>query len=136
VIGLVAEAVGCPGCGVVARPHGRSAVDDRDLAAFGRPARLPWRKRRFRCEEPRCRVATRTESSPASSARCLLTDRAGLECCLQVGFHARPVAQMARELGVRATPAMAAVAEHGEPLVDDPERVGAVRRLGVDETPG
>ncbi len=24
--------------------------------------------------------------------------------------------------------------EHGTPLVDDPDRVGAVRQLGVDET--
>ena len=40
VVELVAEIVGCPGCGVAARSHGRSAVDHRDLAAFGRPARL------------------------------------------------------------------------------------------------
>ena len=41
---------------------------------------------------------------------------------------------MARELGVCWDTVMAAVAEHGEPLVDDPERVGEVRQLGVDET--
>lgn len=29
---------------------------------------------------------------------------------------------------------MAAVAERGQPLVDDPERVGEVRQLGIDET--
>ncbi len=29
---------------------------------------------------------------------------------------------------------MNAVIEHGTPLVDDPDRVGAVRQLGVDET--
>jgi hypothetical protein len=29
---------------------------------------------------------------------------------------------------------MNAVIEHGTPLVDDPERVGAVTQLGVDET--
>jgi hypothetical protein len=29
---------------------------------------------------------------------------------------------------------MAAVREHGDPLVDDPDRVGQVRALGVDET--
>lgn len=100
VVELAAETVGCPGCGVVARSHGRSEVDDRDLACFGRPARLVWRKRRFRCEEPACATVTWSEASPAISSRCLLTDRAGLECCLQVGLNARPVAQMARELGV------------------------------------
>jgi transposase IS204/IS1001/IS1096/IS1165 family protein len=89
VIELIAEIVGCPGCGVVARAHGRSAVGYRDLAAFGRPARLRSRKRRFRCEEPRCRLATRSADSPEFSSRCLLTNRAGLECCLQVGLNAR-----------------------------------------------
>ena len=29
---------------------------------------------------------------------------------------------------------MNAVIEHGTPLVDDPERVGLLRQLGVDET--
>jgi hypothetical protein len=29
---------------------------------------------------------------------------------------------------------MDAVVEHGTPLVDDPARVGAVDKLGVDET--
>lgn len=83
-IELVAGTVGCPGCGVLARSHGRTEVDYRDLACFGRPARLRWRKRRFRCEEPRCAIVTWSESSSEFSARCLLTERAGLECCLQV----------------------------------------------------
>jgi transposase len=134
VVELMAEIVGCPGCGVVARSHGRTEVDYRDLACFGRPARLRWRKRRFRCEEPACAISTWSETSPEFSSRCLLTDRAGLECCLQVGLNARPVAQMARELGVCWDTVMAAVAEHGQPLIDDPERVGQVRQLGIDET--
>jgi transposase len=129
-----AKLVGCPRCGVVATAQDRMAVEYRDLAAFGRPARLVWRKRRWRCEEAACQERTWTETSPAFSARCLLTNRAGLECCLQVGLNARPVAQMARELGVCWDTVMAAVREHGQPLVDDPERVGEVRQLGVDET--
>ena len=92
VIGIetTAELVGCPGCGVLARAHDRMAVEYRDLAAFGRPARLRWDKRRWRCEQPECAARTWTESSPAFSARCLLTDRAGAECCRQVGLNARP----------------------------------------------
>jgi transposase len=66
-------------------------VDYRELAAFGRPARLSWRRRRWRCEEPLCATRTWTQSSAAFSARCLLTNRAGAECCLQVGRNARPV---------------------------------------------
>ena len=41
---------------------------------------------------------------------------------------------MARELGVSWHTVMDAVAEIGEPLVDDPARVGDVAMLGVDET--
>jgi transposase len=134
LIETVAELVGCPGCGVVARAHDRMAVEYRDLAAFGRPARLVWDKRRWRCEEPRCSQRTWTESSPQFSARCLLTNRAGAECCRQVGRNARPVTQMAAELGVCWDTVMDAVREHGEPLVDDPGRVGVVSALGVDET--
>jgi transposase len=128
------ELVGCPQCGVVATAQDRMTVAYRDLAAFGRPARLVWRKRRWRGEESLCAMRTWTEGSAAFSARCLLTNRAGRECCLQVGLNARPVAQMARELGVCWDTVMAAVREHGEPLVDDPGRVDAVRQLGVDET--
>jgi transposase len=127
------DLVGCPRCGVVATAHDRMAVTYRDLAAFGRPARLVWSKRPWRCQEPLCPVRTWTERSAAFSARCL-TNRAGRECCLQIGLSARSVAQMARELGVCWDTVVAAVREHGEPLVDDPARVGAVAQLGVDET--
>lgn len=127
-----AELVGCPGCGV-ATAHDRMAVEHRDLAAFGRPARLVRDKRRWRCEEPSCDERTTTETSPWFSARCLLTNRAGAECCRQVGRNARAVSQMADELGVCWATMMAAVREHGEPLVEDPRRVGIVTTLGVDE---
>lgn len=126
--------VGCPGCGVRAVAHARTRVELRDLAAFGRPARLVWCKRRWRCEEPACPVRTWTETSPAFSSRCLLTRRAGLEACLQVGRNARPVRQLADELGVCWDTVMDAVWEYGQPLVDDPDRVGVVAMLGVDET--
>jgi transposase len=130
----IPELTGCPECGVVATAHDRMSVEYRDLPAFGRPVRLVWDKRRFRCEEPECSACTWTEASDALSARCLLTRRAALTCCLQVGLNARPVAQLARELGVAWHTVMNAVREYGEPLVDDPDRVGQVRQLGVDET--
>ena len=52
-IETIADLVGCAECGVVAVAQDRVPVDYRDLAAVGRPARLVWRKRRWRCEE-RC----------------------------------------------------------------------------------
>ncbi len=129
-----ADRVGCPACGVVATAHDRMPVECRDLAVFGRPARLVWAKRRWRCGESLCATKTWSEESTAFSARCLLTRRAAAECCRQVGRNARPVRQMADELGVCWHTVMDAVREHGNPLVDDPDRVGVVAQLGVDET--
>jgi transposase len=134
VIESVHDMVGCSVCGVRAEAHERMDVEVRDLACFGRPVRLVWRKRRWRCLDPDCDARTWTEESPAVSSRHVLTRRAGLEACRQVGRNARPVASLARELGVGWWTVMDAVDEHGTPLVEDPSRVGAVRQLGVDET--
>lgn len=134
LVETIPGSTGCPGCGVVAVAHDRVSVEYRDLPAFGRPVRLIWHKRRWRCEDTACPRCTWTETSALLSSRCLLTRRAGLECCLQVGLNARPVAQMARELWVSWHTVINAVCEHGEPLIDDPGRVGVVRMLGVDET--
>ena len=130
----IPQLTGCPACGVVATAHDRMSVEYRDLPAVGRPVRLVWDKRRWRCEEPECPACTWTETSPLLSVRCLLTRRAALECCLEVGLNARPAAQLARALGVAWHTVTGAVREYGEPLIDDPDRVGQVRKLGVDET--
>ncbi|MFN8111005.1 MAG: transposase family protein [Thermoleophilia bacterium] len=124
----------CPGCGGAAVAPDRPPVEYRDLPCFGRPVRLVWRKRRHRCPHPDCDLGTWTEVRDELARRCLLTRRAAVECWIQVGINARPVAQMARELGVAWHTAMDAVAEIGEPLVDDPRRVGDVVMLGIDET--
>ena len=109
-------------------------VQLRDLACFGRPARLVWRKRRWRCREERCGAKTWTEDSEHVDAQAVITRRAGMEACRQVGENARPVSQVADEFGVCWWTVMNAVVEHGTPLVDDPDRVGPVCQLGVDET--
>jgi transposase len=124
----------CRTCGARAEPHDRMPVDVRDLACFGRPARLRWSKRRWRCRELLCSARTWTESSEHVDAQAVLTRRAGIEACRQVGENARPVSQLADELGVCWWTVMNAVVEHGTPLVDDPDRIGVVRQLGVDET--
>jgi transposase len=124
----------CGSCGVRARPHERRTVEVRDLACFGRPSRLVWRKRRWRCSEDACEAKTWTERSEHVDAQVVITARAGMEVCRQVGELARPVAQVAGEFGVCWWTVMNAVTEHGTPLVDDPDRIGEVRQLGVDET--
>ena len=133
-IETVAVVAGCAECGVRAEAQDRMVVEIRDLACFGRAARLVWRKRRWRCADADCEARTWTEASPHISARTVLTHRAGWEACRQVGANARPVAGLARELGVCWSTIMGAVIEHGQPLVDDSDRVGPVTNLGVDET--
>lgn len=130
----VTEVVACVGCGERAESQDRIDRDLRDLPCFGRPVRLVWRKRRWRCRRAGCGARTWTESSAEVSARVVLTRRAGWEMCRQVGANARPVAQLAREFGVEWWTVMNAVIEHGTPLVDDPNRVGSVTNLGLDET--
>jgi transposase len=66
--------------------------------------------------------------------RAVLTIRAGAEATRQVGELALPVAVVATELGVSWWTVMNAVITHGTPPVEDPERVGYVRALGIDET--
>lgn len=124
----------CRRCGNRAEAHDRRPVDVRDLACFGRPVRLRVLKRRWRCVHPACDAKTWTEQHPALPPRQVMTHRAGFEAARQVGELARPVSQVADELGVCWDTVMTAVTTHGTPLVEDPDRVGDVASLGVDET--
>lgn len=133
-IETTAAFTGCAACGTRAVAHERMPTAVRDLACFGRPTRLVWNKRRWRCPEIACDAKTWTEHSDHIDAQVVLTRRAGAEACRQVGENARSVSNVAGELGVCWSTVMNAVVEHGTPLVDDPARVGPVAQLGVDET--
>lgn len=130
----VVEFTGCGACGTRAEVHERVPVEIRDLPCFGRPVRLVWRKRRWRCREALCDAKTWTERAEHVDTQAVVTRRAGMEACRQVGENARPVSGVADEFGVCWWTVMNAVIEHGTPLVDDPGRVAAVAQLGVDET--
>ena len=124
----------CQRCGCRAESQDRMWVDVRDLECFGRATRLRIWKRRWRCRERLCAARTWTETLEFIDAQVVLTRRAGAEACRRVGELARPVSQVADEFGVCWETIMNAVVEHGTPLVDDPDRIGPVRQLGVDET--
>jgi transposase len=124
----------CRRCGVRAEAQDRMTVEIRDLECFGRPARLVWNKRRWRYREQLCPAKTWTERSLHLDTQVVLTRRAEAEACRRVGELARPVSQVADEFGVCWWTIMNAVVEYGTALVDDHDRVGAVRQLGVDET--
>lgn len=124
----------CPGCAVRAVGHGRRRVSVRDLPVGGRPVVLVWAKRLWRCAEPACEVATWSERSDAIGARASLTRRARVEICRRVGEDGDTVAGAALAFGVGWFAAMAAVRDHGTPLVTDPARIEGVSALGLDET--
>jgi transposase len=123
----------CPSCRRRAQAQDRIEVHLRDAHCFGRPARLVLVKRRWRCRRPGCVRKTWTERIAGIVPRQVLTLRAGMEVCRQVGQLCRPVASVADEYGVCWDTSWAAVVLHGRPLVDDPGRLRQVRALGVDE---
>jgi transposase len=94
-IETITELMGCASCGTRAEAHERKTVEIRDLACFGRAARLVWRKRRWRCVDDACDARTWTEHSDHVDPQAVITRRAGMEACRQVGEHARPVSQVA-----------------------------------------
>ena len=113
----------------------RDRVALTDLPCFGRRAILVWHKRRWRCPERSCPVGSWTEIVPAIAAsRLRLTDRAGRWVTFQVGCHGRTVAEVAADLGCDWHTINDAVVAYGAKLVDDPERIGTVTALGLDET--
>ncbi len=125
----------CPGCGGPVWVKDRRQVELVDLAAFGRPARLVWHKRRWVCPNDGCGVGSFTESAPyIAAARLAMTDRAGRWVTEQVGRRGRPVSDLARELGCDWHTINDTVIAYGEALVEDPARIGDVDALGLDET--
>lgn len=119
-------------CGAPAHGHGVRDVDLVDLPVFGRPVRLRWRKRRWRCGS--CGVTWTEQDARVASSRCALTTRAARWATEQVGRHGRTVAEVAADLGCGWHTVMDAVVLYGSELVDDPARFGRVSALGLDET--
>ena len=132
---IVVEAPGeRPGCccGGIVHRHGVREIEFVDLPVFGRPARLVWRKQRWRCTT--CGRCWCDENTEIGAARCALTTRAARWSTLQVGRNGRAVSDVARDLGCNWHTVMDAVVVIGEQLVDHPDRIGTVTALGFDET--
>ena len=83
-------------CDRLAHRHGVREVALVDLPVFGRPARLVWRKQRWRC--PSCGRSWTQQDPRIASTRCALTTRAARWATVQVGRHGRPVAEVADDL--------------------------------------
>ena len=90
----------CAGCGGAVWSKGTSAVSPVDLPAFGRPVGLVWHKWRWCRPAAGCRVGSFTEvGEQIAPARAALTARAGRWATIAVGRDARPVSDVAAELG-------------------------------------
>jgi len=129
------ERPACAVCATPARVKDRPAVELVDLASFGRPTRLVWRKHRWCCPSPDCAVGSWTGLDARIAApRLAMTDRAGRWVCEQVGRRGRTVNEIAVELGCDWHTINDTVIAYGTALVEDPARIGAVDALGLDET--
>ena len=93
--------VGCRVCGVIATSHGRRTVSLVDAPCFGRPVRVEWRKRTWRCREPACPAGSFTEQDEqVARPRGLLTTRAAWWAVGQLrGEHASCGPGMSRGCG-------------------------------------
>jgi len=92
--------MGCGVCGVVAHSHGRRDVTLVDAPCFGRPVRLTWRKRTWRCAEGSCPTRVFTEQDrEVAAARALLTTRACWWAINQIRREHASVSGIARQLG-------------------------------------
>ena len=126
----------CGACGGRVWSKGYRATVLVDLPAFGRPVRLRWRKRRWRCPDRGCARRSFVEQDPTiGPPRALLTSRAARWVTAQVGKLGRSVDEVAEELGCDWHTVNDEVRRWGGALLEaDTDRVGRVEAVGVDET--
>jgi transposase len=126
--------VGCPLCGVIATSHGRRNVSLVDAPAFGRPVRIVWRKRTWRCREPACSGRSFTEQDARiCRPRGLMTVRACWWAIEQLRAEHASVHGLARQLGTTWPTVWRSIEPLLQEMADDPSRFDGVTSLGVDE---
>ncbi len=119
---------------MIARTKDRQRVVIRDLPVFDRRVKLVWSTRHFSCPEPDCPEKTWCERSDEFPSRQVLSARAGRECTRArrrggpLGGIARPLARCRLGNGDGGGP------PPRHTRVEDPDRVGVVTSLGIDET--
>lgn len=126
--------VGCPTCGAVSASHGRRRVSLVDTPCMGRPVRLVWAKRTWRCPVPGLCGASFTEVNDTVAApRALLTTRACWWAIGQIRSEHASVQGIARQLGCSWRTVWRAVKPLLETMAADESRFDGVTTLGVDE---
>ncbi|MFJ5975634.1 ISL3 family transposase [Pseudarthrobacter oxydans] len=123
----------CPNCGVVAVGHGRRQVRLHDIPCFGRPVRLLWAKRVWRCPDPDCPRTTFTEEHPLAGPRAKLTARAAAWATDALQHFDTSVSALAHQLGVSWHTAWDAMKAEATRRISATGRLTGVNALGVDE---
>jgi transposase len=124
---------GCPDCGVVAIGHGRRVQLLHDARCFGRPVRVRWRKRIWRCPEPTCARRTWTEDQPYATPRAKLTVRATSWAVDALRHDDTTVSAIARHLGVAWDTCWSAIKADAQTRIAEPDRLKGIKTIGVDE---
>jgi transposase len=121
----------CPSCGAPSGSvKGWVSTRPRDVP-FPVPARLVWRKRRWRCEVSECRRSSFTESIPQIPSRTRVTGRLR-EAAGRSVAEGRTVSQVTRDTGLSWPVVHAAFHDHATKIL--PEEPEPVVALGIDET--
>jgi transposase len=134
LVQTVADLVGCPECGAIARAKDRRPTWVRDLPLGGRAVVICWVKRIWCCPHPLCEQRTWTERHSAIAPRAAMTERARVWAFEQVATADAAVARVATGLRVAWWTIMRQVIDRGTPQVEDPDRLAGVSVVGVDET--
>lgn len=125
--------VGCPDCGVLAVGHGRRVQVLHDAPCFGRPVRVRWLKRIWRCGKPACPKKTWTERHPFAAPRAKLTARAVTWAVEALRHDDTTVSALARRLGVAWDTCWNGIQHAAKELVKKPDRLQGIKTIGVDE---
>jgi transposase len=134
VVESASRTEGCRSCGVVAHSHGRRNVVLVDTPCFGRPVRLIWRKRSWRCRELTCPTGSTTEQhDDLARPRALLTTRACWWAIRQLRREHASVAGIARQLGTTWRTVWTSIEPLLKSMAEDETRFNGVQTLGVDE---
>ncbi len=134
VVESAAGQEGCRTCGVVAYSHGRREVRLVDVPCFGRPVKLIWRKRTWRCAEAKCPGRSFTEQHEnLAGPRALLTVRACWWAIGQLRREHASVQGLARQLGTTWRTVWRSVEPLLAAMAADDDRFADVSTLGVDE---
>ena len=130
-----AQMVLCGACGARARSEaaGRCGCADAP-GAGGAGCEVRWRRRIWWCPRVGCEVRTWTEECELAGPRRVPGRRAALWAVGRLAAVEGTVASAARGLGVAWATVWSWVGGAARQVADDPERVGAVARLGLDET--